>query len=133
MSHILCRDESGRRWAVLENDPGWATADHAKKKLLLTEPYLPLSALLRGEPDDTIASVRQDKLDYLEMKKAMKTAEPLRNVWKKISIRFRAWRTQVGVFGESELSSQVSSGSDGRSAGSQLSLPMDTTSPPTGS
>lgn len=127
MPHIICRDDSNRRWTVEKGDPGWVTADHAKQKLLLTEPYLPLSVLLQGKPDDTIASVRQDILDYLEMKKAMRTAEPLRNVWKKISIRFRAWRTQVGVFGEPELGSQASSGSEGHSAGSQLSLPMDIT------
>jgi hypothetical protein len=133
MPHIICRDEFNHRWAVEKGDPGWDAADHAKKKLLLTEPYLPLSVFMSGQPDASLASVRQDMLDYLEMKAAMGTAEPLRNVWKKISIRFRAWRTQVGVFGAPEDASRASSANGDHSESSQLSLPMGTTSPPTGS
>lgn len=97
MPYVLCSDEHGKSWVVSKEDPGWGAAWRAKMKLLLDTPVLPRKLIMTGLPDRDISDAARQMDEYLEAREQA-GSEVLTAVWKSVSLRFRAWRTQAALF-----------------------------------
>lgn len=111
MPYVACLDEHGKSWVVDKSDPGWGAAWRAKMKLLLDVPVLPRKLIMTGLPDPAISSAGRQMDDYLEARRQA-GSEVLQAVWKDVSLRFRAWRTQAALF-DDEPSEQLDLALDG--------------------